>query len=370
MHHKISKAFILIVIFSILFISCEKESIKIGMVASLTGKQSQLSIDARNAVDLAVDELNKKGGINGHLVELIVKDDENSIEIGLEKHQEFKEENVSILMGHMTSTMSEAILAQQNGDLLFISPSISNEKFTGIDDYFLRTCPLTIKQGDIFLEYIANTGLRNITLIYDTINSEYSTTLSSYIKTASKRIDNLNITLIPFDSGSYQLSELLEQVDYENTDSAFIIAQATDTAFIAQKLKQGRDDIELLSVSWSMTKDLIENGGKYVEGMHFVGLYHAREKSEALVDFENSFYDKYGYEPSFISILAYDSFNMLAQALKNTNTINPDSVKKSMLEIDEFIGLEESFSLDKFGDSNRNYLIYELKEGQFLPIYN
>ncbi len=119
-----------------------------------------------------------------------------------------------------------------------------------------------------------------------------------------------------------------------------------------------------------MTKDLIENGGKYVEGMHFVGLYHAREKSEALVDFENSFYDKYGYEPSFISILAYDSFNMLAQALKNTNTINPDSVKKSMLEIDEFIGLEESFSLDKFGDSNRNYLIYELKEGQFLPIYN
>ncbi len=150
MHHKISKAFILIVIFSILFISCEKESIKIGMVASLTGKQSQLSIDARNAVDLAVDELNKKGGINGHLVELIVKDDENSIEIGLEKHQEFKEENVSILMGHMTSTMSEAILAQQNGDLLFISPSISNEKFTGIDDYFLRTCPLTIKQGDIF----------------------------------------------------------------------------------------------------------------------------------------------------------------------------------------------------------------------------
>lgn len=353
----------------IFFSACTKEPLKIGMIGSLTSKQSQLSIDARNAIELGVEEVNRSGGINGSAIELVVKDDGASTETALVKHQEFIDEGVHLVIGHMTSNMANAVLHSENDQLLFLSPSMSTEKLSTKDDFFLRTSPLTAYQGHSFMNFIENKDFKHITVIYDTMNRDYSESLALTVKSLGEAYDKMYVELMPFDSNSGNLAEVVDKVNTEDTECVFMISQATDTAYIAQKLYQKQESIMLFTVSWSMTQDLIHNGGKAVEGLYFVGVYHSQSKSEQLKNFERAFQEKYGYTPSFISVMAYDAFYVLVKGLETAESPNPVDVKNNLLKLKEFKGLEESFEMDEYGDCNRSYLIYQLSDGEFVPQY-
>jgi len=161
---------ILLIIVSVIIISCAKEPVKIGFIGSLTSKQSQPSIDARNAVQLEIERINEKGGINGRQLILVAKDDKVSYETSLEKYNEFIEEDVHLIIGPMTSSMVDAILNAPKSEILFISPSMSAKKLSDIDDNILRVTLPTHMQGVEFLKFINNKNYKHITIICDLMN--------------------------------------------------------------------------------------------------------------------------------------------------------------------------------------------------------
>lgn len=67
--------------------------------------------------------------------------------------------------------------------------------------------------------------------------------------------------------------------------------------------------------------------------------------------------------------MAYDAFKVLVIGLETARSPAPIDVKSNLLDIKAFNGLEESFEMDENGDCNRSYLIYQLKNGEFLPQY-
>lgn len=134
-------------------------------------------------------------------------------------------------------------------------------------------------------------------------------------------------------------------------------------------MKKENSDIDLYSVPWSMTEDLIHYGGKAIEGMHLVGVYEAKEKSDECIRFENEFKEKYKYEASFITKMSYDSFHVLLKGMENSKSLSAEDVKKTIIDISEFTGLEKTITINKFGDSDGSYLIYEVLDGAFIPIY-
>lgn len=362
----------MLVLLTLIFMlsSCSKEPIKIGMIGSLSSKQSQLSIDARNAVEIGISEINAEGGINGALLKLVVKDDGASQEVALRRHQEFLDEDVHLVIGHTTSNMASAVLESEGRSLLFMSPSMSIETLSNRDDYFLRTSPLSNDQGYEFMAFIEPLQLNHITVIYDLMNKDYTESVAETVEVLALSDENLALQLLPFDSRENQLSSVIEQIDFEKTECILMLSQATDTAFLSQKIKLINENIMLTSVSWSMTQDLIHNGGAAVEDMYFIGVYHAQEASERLVSFESRFNETYGYQPSFISVMAYDATIALSEGLKLADSPSPMDVKKGLLSIEEFEGLEETYKMNAYGDCKRRYLIYQLQGGAFKPLYD
>lgn len=360
---------IALLFFIFLMISgCEKKPIQIGVLGSLTSKQSQLSIDARNAIQIGVDFTNRKGGVDGALIELVVKDDEASNEVSHKRYQEFIEEDVHLILGHMTSNMKDTVREAQDLPLLFLSPSMSVNTLSGIDDNFIRTSPQTSDQATLFLEFIENRDFQNIVVVYDLMNRDYTEYLANRIHMLGADIEKTEIQLIPFDSRVDDLSEVVERIDLQESDCVLMVSQATDTAFLSQKIKQQNETVDLVSVSWSMTQDLIYFGGAAVEGMYFIGVYQASEKSEEYIEFQNAFVERYHYEPSFVSILAFDAYNVMVEGLMQTKSFSPEDVKSAILEIADFQGLEDDFRVDEFGDCERSYQIHQLQDKQFVQL--
>lgn len=351
--------------------ACGKDVIKIGFIGSLTSKNSQLSIDARNAIELGIDQVNRSGGIQGRLLELVVKDDGASEETALLRHNEFAQEDIELVLGHMTSNMANAAMKSQSEHLMFLSPSMGASSLTGIDDYFLRTAPLTDNQAWTFFEIVTKLSTKKAVIVYDLMNAEYTENMALYAKEINEERYKIDLTLIPFDSREGEVEQTVSEIlEIEDVELVLMISQAVDTALISQKLKSENSEIQLASVSWSMTEDLILNGGRAVEGMYFIGIYTSENASDEKLAFEKSFYEKYQYQPSFICFMAYDAFYVMVKGIENADDINAVSVKESILSLGKIQGLEETFEIDAYGDNNRGYLLHQLINGEFVPLYN
>src|SRR5262245_36732905 len=116
--------------------------IVIGEFGSLTGTTATFGISTKNGIDMAIDDINKAGGLIGRKVRVIVEDDNgNPEEAQTVVTKLINKDQVIGVLGEVASsrTMAAAPVAQQNGVPL-ISPSSTNPRVTQIGDYIFRVC--------------------------------------------------------------------------------------------------------------------------------------------------------------------------------------------------------------------------------------
>jgi len=121
-------------VMGLLFLGCvQKEPIRVGFVAELTGRQADLGVQERNAAELAVDKINAAGGVAGRPIELVVRDDRGTSEGAQAADRELIAARVVAIIGHATSGQTIAALpvAEQAG-MVLISPSSSTPKLSGL----------------------------------------------------------------------------------------------------------------------------------------------------------------------------------------------------------------------------------------------
>ncbi len=148
---------------------------KIGMIGPLTGGAAAYGLGVKNAVELAVEEINAGGGINGYQVECNGQDDEHDPEKSVNAYNTLKDWGMQFLVGSVTSKPCIAVAAESAADNLFqLTPSGSAVECIAEDNAF-RVCFSDPDQGKASAQYIAKNNLATkIGVIYDS-STEYST---------------------------------------------------------------------------------------------------------------------------------------------------------------------------------------------------
>ncbi len=366
---KKNEVLIVILLLSVLILaSCSsKEPIKIGFAGNLTELAADLGVDARNGAILRVEQQNAKGGIRGRSVELVIKDDKGQIEIAQDLHNEFKEENINLVVGHLMSSMAQAMIESQSEELLFLTPSMSTNELAELNDYIIRSTPTLYGQAVTAINDFEERGVDSIFIVSDKRNAAYSEQLSTYTSELAKEKGIKVAGMLNISEVAYDYEEIASDILSSEPDAVFLITSAIDTAFIAQRIDQIKAyDPSIYSVSWSMTRDMIENGGKSVEGMRLIGTYIPETLPAQYLEFKSAFENRFGYTPTFISELAYDATSLMILGIESSNSEDVNKVREALIDV-EFEGLKESFTLDMNGDSDRKYSINEVRNGEFVP---
>src|SRR6266705_2538608 len=152
----------------------------IGEFGSLTGTTATFGISTKNGIDMAVDEINKTGGLLGKKVRVVVEDDQGKPEEAQTVVTKLiTKDQVMAVLGEVASsrTMAAAPVAQQNG-IPLISPSSTNPKVTEIGDYIFRVCFIDPFQGLVMAKFATNTlKLKHVAILRD-IKNDYSVGLA------------------------------------------------------------------------------------------------------------------------------------------------------------------------------------------------
>lgn len=350
---------------------CSKteQIIKLGVVGTMTGINSDLSVSGRRGVEFAVNEINNSGGINGKKFELIIKDDKNNEQTALQVDKEFVSEQVKYVIGHYTSGMIvNSMNYLKDKPILFLAPTISADSLSGQDDNLIRFIATTKEQAIHLANLAIKRGDKRLGVVYDLRNKAFCEGLygnfKNFIEKSGAKIVDVRTFTADVDENFGSIASKLRNA---KLDSVFIIADAVHNAELTQQIRKQGSKLQIYSPLWSNTPDLFRKGGAAIDGMLIVGAIDQNDAAERFQTFQDQFYETYGEYPTFSSMYSYEATYALFEALK-TGASEPEQVKAEILKIKNFKGLQSEYQIDRFGDNNRSYMIFEVSKGNLRKV--
>lgn len=356
---KLKTLFIIIVV--TLFSCNVKKTIKVGYISNLTGRQSELGIRGRDGVHMAIDEINSTGGIKGVKVELIIKDNQGIKSLCTKLTKELVIEGVEIIIGPLASSMAAGVIeGTQNSNVIIISPTVSTDQLTGIDDNFFRIIPASSSQGRVLGEIIKHREEKRVVTIVDKSNNEYA---KGVISGLTEILQNEPSTY--FFNGKKEISNLIGSLADTRMDALLFIATGIDTAQIIQNLSKTRTLPSLYASTWAKLTNVDQHGGKVVNGLIVPDNYIRNHSSNKKNEFNLSFYNRYNIEPNLPAIYSYEAVKLFFIAKKNKPKLFGIELKNELISIKNFKGVYETYSFDEFGDVNRIQSTYILRDSKY-----
>jgi branched-chain amino acid transport system substrate-binding protein len=349
--------------------AADTPTVKIGFVGSLTGRHADLGIEGRNGVTLAVEEINRAGGLRGRLIELITKDDKNNPGVAVSVDTELISEGVVAIIGHMTSAMSDAAIPLVNKHgMIMISPTTSSNKFTGIDDYFFRVMVPSRSLAEELARYSFRAlKLRRIVTLYDLSNRAYTEEYSDNFRNAFEDLGGRLVKAATFTTGpNLDFRTIARDILSTKPDGLLLSTGALDAAMIIQHVRREGSRIPIVSSGWAQTTDFLHHGGPAVEGVVFVEVFDNNSKDKRYTEFRERFVKRFGRTPNFAAACGYEAVQVIFDALSKNS--DPRKLKETILSHGTFRGLQGDFTIDRFGDAKRKTVIISVKAGQFVAI--
>lgn len=348
----------------LLLMSCSDEPIKVGFTAGLTGILADEAIATRNGYLLAIEEINNNGGINGRLLEPIVKDDESTNATLERVNQAFNDEGVHLIIGPFISSHEPEIRnAMAAFNHLYISPSIATSNLSNEKDNFYRVIGDNHMMAKSMYDLIVKTNVDSVIIVQDIDNLPLTEVLSDdltkYI--IGSTIDFLGCIEL---TASTDLDEIVDAIEFANPEGVIFLAGSVHVSKLIQKIDLQSLDVKKYVSTWALSTALIKNGGQATEGVLGVGFYDAYSKDEQFLDFKKAYFDRFKTEPASTSLLAYDAVYLLKKALEISEDEQVEHVKKALDTISVSTGVTGEFELNAYGDAIRPYTHLIITNGE------
>ncbi len=346
----------------------EPEPIRIGFLGELTTRAAGLSTSGRDGFLLAIEEINARGGINNRKVEALVQDTHMHKATALNAVRSLVESKVSAIIGPMTSQTAVTVVPEINrARIPMVSPTVSTNKLNGLDDYFFRVYYTNAQAAALLAGALSSQeDISQIAAIYDLGNSAYTEDWVRHFQEVLEQSGGSLVAKVPFDLRSDTLFlDLATEVIEAKPQGILILANAVDTAMICQQLAKLGNGLPRYATGWSYSDDLIQFGGKSVEGLHIIQSANLQNPSPTMQRFVEAYQERFRSSPNFPALHAYDATRMILAVLEKTT--DPQAIREELLKVKNFKGLQSDLSLDRYGDLKHPLLhLAHITNGQFV----
>lgn len=355
-----------ILLMAVLYGCSEQDPLKIGFVGGLEGRASDVGIESRNAVQMAVDQLNETGGIDGRQVQLLIRDDKASAAGGAAAASELIEEGVDAVIGPNLSSVAAGIIPVANeAKIAVLSPTVSSHRFAGKDDYFFRVNSTTRQATALYAEHLIEAGYRRVAAANDARNPAFSESWLNEFRTHFEKAGGEVSVAVAFDSARGDInSQIAANLLAGKPGAVVMIGNGVDVALLAQQIRRLDPRIKLLAAGGSASESLTELGGSAVEGLELFQAYDRNDTGERFVQFRAAYVDRFRSEPGYASVAAYDAATILFSALQAR--MPGQDLKTVMEALPPIQGLQQELIFDAFGESNRRGFFVIIENGAFV----
>lgn len=315
---------------------------KIGGIGPVTGAAAVYGLAVKNGAQIAVDEINADGGINGYLIEFNFQDDEHDAEKSVNAYNTLKDWGMQVLMGTVTSAPCVAVADKTNADNMFqITPSGSSVECAQNPNVF-RVCFSDPDQGAASATYIAENKLaEKIAVIYDSSDVYSSGIYEKFAaEAANQGLEIVDAEAFTADSNK-DFSTQLQKAKDAGADLVFLPIYYTEASLILKQADTMGYAPKFFGCDGMDGILQVENfDTKLAEGLMLLTPFAADAQDELTQKFVTSYKENYGETPIQFAADAYDAIYAIKAAMEEAD-ITPDTsvsdtcdkMKEAMLKI-------------------------------------
>ena len=344
----------------VVWLDAQPVSLKIAVVGPFSGTMAADMHSILRGAELAVEELNARGGIKGAKLTIIAVDDMANPKRAVKVADSLaKLKDVIAVVGHYNSscTMAAAYIYERSG-LVAISPASTSPTIREAGEYIFRVCPSDIVIGDKLAKFVTNTmGVKRILVIYDDENKGLK-----YFFTLGVRNNGAQILAeIPY-RGEIDFIDTFKVLQPE---LIFLACTMPVAAEICIALRESGINIPIVGSDDMMSNEFRKHTGTACEGIIYMTYINPEFTNTR--EFIKKCMDRYGEEPSGWTALAYEATSAIIMALENGN-LTRKSVKEYLSKLgysnSPIPGVSDTIMFDQYGDISRDMWIAQIIDGE------
>ena len=350
----------------------DNDSVKIGVSAPLSGDIAALGQSTRNAILLAQEEINAKGGIrlNGAMkkVTFIIEDDENKPESTATVFQKLiSQDKVVAIIGSQSSKCSNAgAPIAESAAIPQISPWSTNPNVTRGKKFVFRACFIDPFQGKVVANFAMNRlKAKTAAVLYD-VASDYNKGIAEVFRDEFARSGGKIVGFETYNTNDKDFSAQLSKIRGASPDILFLPNYFNEVPLqIQQARKLGLTCKIMGSDSWD-NPDLIKLGGKEMEGTYFTNHYSPDVNRPASKEFIARYMKKFNTPVDAAAALTYDSANILVKAIEKAGKSDPKAIRDAIAATREFNGATGVITYNGSGDPVKGAVVIRIENDRFV----
>ena len=339
------------------------KELKVGFNFEKTGEVAAYGSAEQKGAQLAVDEINAKGGADGKKIVVTDKDNKSeTAEAATVTTNLVTQSKVNALVGPATSGATAAAVANAGkAGVPLVTPSATQDDLTKGQDYLFRATFIDSFQGQIIAKYTTdNLKAKKVVLYYDQ-SSDYAKGMADAFK---KEFKGEIVATETFQSKDTDFQAALTKIKGKEFDALVVPGYYTEAGKIVNQARGlGIDQTIVGPDGFGDAKFVEQATPAAATNVYYVsGFTTSGEMSEKAKKFIEAYKAKYKEEPSMFAALAYDSVYMAAEAAKGAKT--SVDIKDNLAKLKDFDGVTGSITIDKDHNPVKTALMIGLKDGQ------
>ncbi|HWU85893.1 MAG TPA: ABC transporter substrate-binding protein [Kofleriaceae bacterium] len=342
------------------------DAIIIGHFASMTGSEATFGTSTDNAIKLALEERNAKGGIKGRKIELVTIDDAGKAsEAATAVTRLINDHKAVAILGEVASgrSLAGAPIAQR-AKVPMISPSSTNPDVTDVGDYIFRVCFLDDFQGWVGAKFAHdNLKATKAAILYDQAEP-YSSGLADFFEKAFKEMGGTIVTRQAFTGGNYEISSQLQSIKGSGAEVVYLPGYYSAAGTIIRKAKEAGITAHFLGGDGWDSEELPKIAGDAINGNFFSNHYAPEEDRPEVKNFVAKYKEKYKGTPDGLAALGYDAALVLFDAMDRAPSLSGKDLRDAIAATKSFTGVTGTFSIDEKRNAQKSAVVIEYKNGQ------
>ena len=298
-------------------------TIKVGILAPLSGSVAQYGINVRNGAKLYFDQINAAGGIVGKMVEVIEYDGEGDPAKAVTGYNSLLDKGVTAIIGDVTTTPTLAVVPEAFKDNIpMITASATavavtfNEETGQQYSNMFRSCFIDPFQGQKMAAFSVDVVDATKAAVLYNIGSDYSTGVKdAYVASAG----NFGLEIVAsegYADGAVDFQSQLANIASKSPDVLFVPDYYETIALVAQQARGAGLSATMLGVDgWDAVLTVVTDPS-LLEGAYYCSGYSSEDTNPAVSQFLEDYKTAYDAEPNMFSAQGYDAAMILADALK------------------------------------------------------
>ncbi|PIE29474.1 ABC transporter substrate-binding protein [candidate division KSB3 bacterium] len=347
-------------------IAADDDAIYIAISAPLTGNLAEYGLNFKRAATLALDRINKNGGIHGRKVEIILGDSKGTPKESATLAQKFvSDKRIVAQLGDFTSTCSLAAQPiYQRAGMVQLTPTSTHQDFAPGSPYSFSIAGKQTEEGP-FMARFAIEELRRKKIAFLYVKNDWGIAMREHFLREAEKLGATIVADEAYFDGTTEFTAILTKFRARRPDLLYLASMYNEGALISQqRQKLGWNDVTVMGAGSLYSPKFLELGQEAVENVFTSCIFFPDDPRPEVQDFVKDFEDRYKQTPNVFAAVAYDAMNLLLYAVKQAGS-DREAVRQALMEVKDFPGVSGTITFSKDGDVVKDYRKMYVRNGKF-----